>query len=116
MTATELNLAFAREVAGYPDAKWDHSYDIPVLTSGVDEPVFDGSRVGQRILPDYTKDWNAVMAEITKRGLNWGKGPIEGHVCFRVSCPGHISVHPGDCEGLARAVLDCVRAMRSQDA
>ena len=36
---------------------------------------------------------------------------IEGHECFQVSCSAHVSIQPADCEGLARAVLDCVRAM-----
>ena len=87
MTAAELNLAFAREVAGYPYTFWD-----------------------------YTKDWNAVIAEIEKRDLRWGADYEGGQKLFW--CAGEPLSSMSDCNGegcaaLARAVLDCVRAMEA---
>ena len=112
MTGAELNLAFAREVAGYPDAKWDHSYDIPVLTSGVDEPVFDGSRVGQRILPDYASDWNATIAVLEHRGMSWGTEYVGGQKYFWVESGSLFKIEEG--KGPSALMLAAVKCVREQ--
>ena len=100
MTAAELNLAFAREVVGYPDAFWAGNY----LDNG-----------SAQHLPDYSKDWNAVIAQIEKRDLMWGADYEDGQKLFW--CAGEPLSSMSDCKGedcaaLARAVLDCVRAMK----
>lgn len=69
MIAAEISLAFAREVAGYPDAFWAGDY----LDCGS----------AQR-LPDYTKDWNAVIAALEQRGMSWGTEYIGGQKYFWV--------------------------------
>lgn len=106
MNAAELNLAFAREVAGYPNAFWAGDY------------LDNGS--AQR-LPDYTRDWNAVIFEIQERGLKWGADyDAEGLKFFWCDAsPFSASAkcytgpdHRKDCTALARAVLECVRAMK----
>lgn len=104
MNPAEISLAFAREVAGYPDAFWAGDY------------LDNGS--AQR-LPDYSKDWNAVIAEIEKRGWDWVRSTdtLSSPWHFRcISKYSHGRCSGDDCAALARAVLDCVRAMRSQDA
>jgi len=109
MTPAEISLAFAREVAGYPDAFWAGDY----LDNG-----------NAQRLPDYIKDWNAVIAEIEKRWLKWGAHYYDGIKEFWAEGPLEVRAFRdclGACEGdncaaLARAVLDCVRATRSQDA
>lgn len=96
MKKQELNLAFAREVAGYPEAFWAGGN----LDNG-----------NAQHLPDYSTDWNAVIAEIEKRGLAWGVDYIDGRKIFWCDKTG--TPFWGDA-ALATAVLECVRKIETE--
>lgn len=95
MTAAELNLAFAREVAGYPEAFWAGDY------------LDNGS--AQR-LPDYANDWNATIAALEHRGMPWGTEYVGGQKYFWVESGSLFKIEEGKGpSALCLAAIKCVR-------
>jgi len=96
MTPAEISLAFAREVAGYPDAFWAGDY----LDCGS----------AQR-LPDYANDWNATIAAIMGKGLEWGRD-YNGGYCWQWVRSGDVFGDvwgEGSVSDLCLAAIKCVR-------
>lgn len=102
----EISLAFAREVAGHPDAYWVHTRPHWTLCApGV--PVS---------LPDYTNDWNATIAAVEARG--WTFQVMSGRKMHRdatvrngsgVAFYGHGELDAPRATALCLAAIKCVR-------
>ena len=101
MTAAEISLAFAREVAGYPEAN---------ALPGYEPRIADGA-----MLPDYANDWNATIVAIEAKG--WSFQLMSGPVVHRdatVRADGKAFYGHGELDepraiALCRAAIKCTR-------
>ncbi len=103
MTAAEISLEFAREVAGYPNAN---------ALPGYEPRIADGSGV---MLPDYVNDWNATILAVEAKG--WTFQIMSGPVIHRDATVradgkafyGHGEFHEPCAIALCRAAIKCAR-------
>lgn len=81
MTSAELNQAFAREVAGLDPGNecliGDVHGDLVCVCGWHKE---DWDHPYQKLIPDYTKDWNATIAVLKAKGMTWHSGPTSAWV------------------------------------
>jgi hypothetical protein len=111
MTPAEISLAFAREVAGYPDACYEDWFPEG---SPYNPVLFDKPRefFVARELPDYANDWNATIAVLEQRRMPWGTEYVGGQKYFWVESGSLFKIEEG--KGPSALMLAAVKCVREQ--
>lgn len=122
MTAAEISLAFAREMAGLDtdqECLYENGREI-IDHGGIPECVcgWTGRNWDQtehkKAIPDYANDWNATIAALEQRGMSWGTEYIGGQKYFWVESSSLFESEKGPGpSALCLAAIKCVRESKS---